>query len=201
MMNFRVYLTAALLGAATTCFAVTAYEQQAIKITSGTVTGMEEILEAIPTMDTKTSKKAAADLVEMGPEGVAQLVGMLTVEPNDQNTSARYALNLLAHETMRPGAAREKKAYSDAIAKALEETQEVELKRIFIQLLWMVGEPDVLPVLAKYSVHETLAPLTVKAMLVIGGPAAAEHFVAQLPNAQGITLAALLKAIGESQNA
>jgi hypothetical protein len=110
IMRSRVSLIAVILSVCAGCFAAapSAYEEQLMGGTTRTLSGLPGIMQILPTIDMKLTRQTAAELVKLGPDAVATLAGKLSPEPSDENTTARYALNLLSVYTMRPGAESER---------------------------------------------------------------------------------------------
>ena len=162
------------------------------------------ILEKIQTQDAAAAEKLAQDLVKLGPQGIADLCG-LVVEPGKiDDSKARFALHGLAMHTARPGAGAERMMVCEGFRKVLAGPAPAAIKGFFLRQLRLMGCPKAIPAISEFLLNEELSEYAAQALVSIGGDEAAAALRQALPKATGkfrLTLIQDLGVIRDAQSA
>jgi HEAT repeat protein len=148
---------------------------------------------------TQAGKDAlCADLVRLGPAGIADLCGRLLPPNAGDNGPVEYALNGLAVHVGRPGAEFERRMFVAAVLGSLRRPADPEAKAFLISQVQLAGRAEAAEPLAKFLSDERLVEPAARALVALRSPDAAQHLAKALDAARGPARAILIKALGET---
>ena len=160
-----------------------------------------EIILQMPASEPAAQKWLNEQLLETGPEGIRILSGMLAAPGTGDDHYTRYALSSLATHVTRPGAGTEQSDFERALLDEIRAGHSAEAKTFLMSLLGQVGSDRSVPVLEPFLTHDRLYQPAIDVLLEIQNPQAVQVIREALPAAGGDRRIALMKALGELQDA
>ena len=157
----------------------------------------EAVVAKMPAQNPTDQYAAGEELVKLGPEGIANVCGMLTPPAAGGDTKVRYALNALTWYAHRPGKEAEATMYAGVLLKALGAASDNEVKAFLIRQLHLLESKDAVPALGKLLSDSRLCEPATQALLAIETREAAAVLAKALPSAKGKNLVTIVKALGE----
>lgn len=143
------------------------------------------ILEKFPAADAAAGRAAVAELVKLGPRGVADLAA-LVVEPGAADDwRARQALHGVALYVSRPGAEAERLMVCEALRGLLAGPAPTAVKGFFLQQLRIAGCPKAVPAVSGFLLDDELCEYAAQTLVTIGGGEAAAALLAARPKSHG----------------
>lgn len=164
----------------------------------------EEVAELIlqmPASEPAAQKWLNEQLLETGPEGIRVLSAMLATPGTGDDRYARYALSSLATHVTRPGAGSEQADFERALLDEVRADHSAGAKTFLMSLLGQVGSDRSVPALEPFLTHDRLYQPAIDVLLEIQTPQAVQVIRKSLPAATGDRQIALMKALGELQDA
>jgi HEAT repeat protein len=159
--------------------------------------GAEAVVAKMPAQTSKDQYGAAADLVKLGPEGIAHVCGMLTPPSTGGDTKVRFALNALSWYAHQPGKEAEAGMYAGVLLDSLKAASDNEVKAFLIRQLHLLESEQAVPALGGLLSDPRLCEPATQALLAIETKAAAAVLAKALPSAKGKNLVTIVKALGE----
>lgn len=156
---------------------------------------LESLLDGMPAEDQAAFDAACEGLLELGPEGVAELCAAILPDTESGDTNARFLLSGLAKYVSRDGE-KERGWVSETLADALANTQNDGVKAFLMRRLQVCGGDEAVTELAFYLRHDTLHEPAAAALTAIGTETAAGALLETLPRVDGARQIAVLNALG-----
>ena len=147
--------------------------------------GAEAVVAKMPAQNSKDQYGAAADLVKLGPEGIAHVCGMLTPPATGGDTKVRFALNALSWYAHQPGKEADAKIYAGVLLDSLKAASDSEVKAFLIRQLHLLESEQAVPALGGLLSDARLCEPATQALLAIETKEAAAVLAKALPSAKG----------------
>ena len=160
-----------------------------------------EIILQMPASESAAQTWLNEQLLGIGPDGIRILSGMLAVPGTGDDSYVRYALSSLATHVTRPGAGSEQADFERALLDEIRAGHSAEAKTFLMQLLEQVGSDQSVPVLEPFLTHDRLYQPAINVLMEIQTSQAVRVVREALPVAAGDRQIALMKALGELQDA
>ena len=156
----------------------------------------KDMVGQMPAPNPEKGRQLAATVIKAGPEAVEQVCKMLTPPGVGDDSKARFAVQQLSVYAGRPNAQKDREMYANALADALHNASDKEVKAFLIRQLEFVGEDEVVADLAKYLSDDRLCDTAAQTLQTIGTEKAVAALEKALPNASGARRITLVKALG-----
>ena len=156
----------------------------------------KDMVAQMPAPNPEKGRQLAATVIDAGPEAVAQVCEMLTPPGVGDDSKARFAVQQLSVYAGRPKAEEDRKMYANALADALHDASDKEVKAFLIRQLEFVGENEVVDDLAEYLSDTRLCDTAAQTLQTIGTEKAVGALEKALPDASGARRVTLIKALG-----
>lgn len=158
---------------------------------------LAQLVEQLPTADWAKAQQILQQLLDRGPEAIAQVAAATGEQFGDpQGVKPKYALHGLVHYACRPGAARERQLVAQTLARLLASDHSAEWKAFICRQLQFCGSENEVPALAALLENEQLCEPATQALCAIGGQRAAAALRDALPGATGKRRTTLVNALG-----
>ena len=125
-----------------------------------------DVLSQIPIDKQDEYNKIFEDLSLTGEEGVLSLVKMMKAPGKGSNANIEYALSGLSHFVTTPGKEHERINVTQAYVKALNLTDEREIKAFLLRQLQIVGQDECIETIAEYINDDELCEPATAALSV-----------------------------------
>ena len=158
---------------------------------------VSSLLDRLPSNTISEGQTIAAQLFDLGPEGIQEICNRLLSSGAGNDSAARYALHGLSLHALRPGAERERKIVEKADLRALDAATETEVKIFLMEQIQIVGKKESVEPLGKYLTDHRLCEPATRALLEIGDHKAIQQFMAALPQVHGQNRITILTALGK----
>ena len=158
---------------------------------------VSSILERFPAETAAARDGLCAELLKLGPQGVAEICSRLLAPGDGDDSRARFAANGLAVYVTRPGAENERSLFVRALLAALARNPDKQVAAFLLSQVQVAGKAESVKPLARYLADETLAGPAAAALLSIGGPEAAGAFLKSLGTAPRGARLTVVKSLGE----
>ncbi|KAA6349986.1 hypothetical protein EZS27_002618 [termite gut metagenome] len=142
-----------------------------------------DALGQLPAKDAADYAKIIKEICSTGEEGVLQLADMISPPGKGINAPVEYALSGLSHYVSAEGQESARLTTSNAYLKALDRTNDREIKAFFIRQLEIMGKDEVVGKLSGYLTDPALSGPASQTLAAIGGIVVVEALLAALPNA------------------
>lgn len=185
-MRFQIAIMAALM-AGLACPALGAEGQSSAKA----------LVAAMPAEGIAAGRQVAADIVKLGPDGIRQIVDMLVTPGEGDDAKARFALNGVAMHVTRPGAEAERAMLAEVLVQAIEADKPVEVKRLLVGMLQLVGKDESIAALEKLLTHQDLGEPATRALVQIGSDKAKTALLTALPAAKNAQRVSIIQGLGD----
>jgi HEAT repeat protein len=147
--------------------------------------------------DSETGRDAAAaKIIALGPAAVAELCGGLARPGEADDSLVRFALDAVAGYVNRPGAEKERLAFSQNLLRILPEPRDAENMAFLISLLQRVGRAEAARPVSAFLKDRALSGPAARALAAIGGREAEKALLKALPNVPVDSAAAVVQALG-----
>ena len=166
-----------------------------------TQTTIADALAQMPARNAQNYQQYIRNLCSTGEEGVLTLVKMMNPPGKGSNELVEYALSGMSHYATGEGLEDVRKTLETAYQKALDQTNEREIKAFIFRQLQVVGQDESVDILARYLNQEDLCSPAASALASIGTEKAAQALQNSLLRRMGTakTQQSVLIAIGEAQ--
>ena len=177
------------------CFATSLTSAQEDVRTLGTK--VADILAQFPAQNSEERDKLASGIVQLGPQGIREISGMLVSPGSGDDTQVRFALNGVAVYVSRGGAEGEREMFALALIESLEIAQDKEVKAFLIRQLQVAGREESVKPLSLFLMDERLCEPATQALLAIGTPDAEKAVLKSLSKVFEGNRTTIIKALGE----
>jgi len=158
---------------------------------------MADLVARMPAESIAAGQALAAQMVQLGPAGMGELVRMLLPPGAGDDRQARLALNGLAFYVTRPGAEKERRMFSRVLLEALQVPGDPQVKAFLISLLQQVGKGEAVAPLSQLLSDPELGEPAARALVGIAAPGVVPALLRALPAATGRNRLALIQALGD----
>ena len=163
-------------------------------------TRVSSILARFPAEAPAKRDALCAEVLKLGPEGVAEVCARVVPPGKGDDARARFAVNGLAVYVTRPGAERERVVFSRALLESLGRTRDANVAAFFLSQVQVAGKKEAVRPLEKYLLDETLAGPAAAALLSIGGPEATGAMLKALDKAPRGARVTLIQSLGAARS-
>jgi HEAT repeat protein len=163
-------------------------------------TRVSSILARFPAEAPAKRDALCAEVLKLGPGGVAEACARVLPPGKGDDARARFAVNGLAVYVMRPGAESERVVFSRALLESLGRTRDANVAAFFLSQLQVAGKKESVRPLEKYLLDESLAGPAASALLAIGGPEATGALLKALDKAPRGARLTLVQALGTARS-
>jgi len=171
----------------------------AISVPAAVNANVAAILEQMPADTVEEGQRLAAELLQLGPEGIQEVCGLLVRPGSGNDAAARYALNGLSLYVFSPNAGPERKMVSKVYIEALDAAFDSEVKAFLIRQLQLVGGQEAVPALGRYLADEQLCGPALQALMKIPERGRVKRMTKALPQVGEENRVAILLALGKLQ--
>jgi HEAT repeat protein len=141
---------------------------------------VSSLLERFPAETAGARDDLCAELLGLGPAGLAEVLARVEPPGGANDAKARFAANGLAVYATRAGAEAERLLVVRALLAALARSADKDVAAFFISQVQVAGRTEAVRPLARYLADEALAGPSAAALRTIGGGEAAKALVKAL---------------------
>ncbi|MCU0243991.1 MAG: hypothetical protein MUE80_04460, partial [Acidobacteria bacterium] len=138
----------------------------------------------------------AAELVALGPGGLARTLALVLPPGEGNDAKARFAVNGLAVHVTRAGAESERRMFAGALLSALATSGDKTVAAFFMTQLQRCGRVETVKPLARYLADKDLAAPAAAVLQTIGGPEASRLLLKSLDAAPLPAKLSIVDALG-----
>ncbi len=160
-------------------------------------TRVADILAQFPAQNAEYTNRLMAEIISLGPDGIARFCDMIIPPGTGDDVQARYALGSLARYAGAPGHDQDRKIVETSLLAALDKATDNEVKAFFIRRLALCGSSAATEALEKYVNSPVLYAPAIATLTSIGTDEAAGIIARNLDGKTGDQQIALIKAIGQ----
>lgn len=157
---------------------------------------VQALMEKLPAANFELEKSVAAELVELGQDGLLGLCQELVPAGTGDDTQVRFALNAVTMYVNQPDREAVRKIYVSALAQALRAATNKEVQAFLIRQLQLVGKDEAIEPLSRFLTDQRLCEPAVQALVRIGGDQAGAALAQALPQRMGNMTIALVRGLG-----
>jgi HEAT repeat protein len=161
---------------------------------------VSSILARFPAETPAKRDAFCAEVLKLGPGGVAEVCARVLPPGKGDDARARFAVNGLAVYATRPGAEGERIVVSRALLESLGRTRDANVAAFLLSQLQVAGKRESVRPLEKYLLDETLAGPTASTLLAIGGPEATGALLKALDKAPRGARLTLVQSLGAARS-
>jgi len=154
------------------------------------------ILELFPAETSAARDALCAEVVKLGPAGLAETCARLLPPGAGNDAQVRFALNGVAVHVTRTGAEAERRVFVKALLGALPKSSDKQVASFLIAQVQIAGRAESVKPLGAYLGDEALAGPAVAALQAIGGPEAAKVLLKGLGAAPPSAKLSIVDALG-----
>lgn len=155
-----------------------------------------EIVAKMPAKDPATGQPMLEKILALGEPGVRDLCSLVTPPKDTSDAGARYAVHGLVLHTKRPGAEVHRTLVEKALIGALGSALDPDLKVFFIEQLQLCGSDDCAGAIGSLLDDDKLCGPASRALTRLGTAKCVALLRAELPEAKGKRLVAIVQALG-----
>ncbi len=159
-------------------------------------TRVADILTEMPANNLTILDKQMNELVSLGEKGVLAFTEMLVPWGEGNDVKVRYTLGSLSKFVAKGDREQDRLLVSKAFLKAIERTDNKEIKTFLINQFEIFGKDETVPVLEKYLTDETLCDPAARALSAVGGAVAGKTLFDKLSSAGDQCKVPVVKALG-----
>lgn len=157
---------------------------------------ISSLLERFPA-DTAAARDAAcAEIVKLGPAGLAQVCARVLPPGAGDDSKARFAVNGLAVHVTRAGAEPERLLFVRSLLAAVAASPDKDVASFFITQIQLAGRAEAVKPLAPYLTNKDLAAPAAAALQTVGGPEAVRVLAKALDAAPSGARLSIVDALG-----
>ena len=175
---------------------VAAFGQSASSSAADLKARVLSVVERFPADNAGARDALCAELVKLGPAGLADTFARVLAPGAGNDAKARFAVNGLAVYVTRAGAEPERQLFVKALLAALGTSIDKQVASFFISQVQVAGKAEAVKPLSLYLRDETLAGPAVAALQAIGSPEAARLLIKGLDTAPAPAKLAVVDALG-----
>jgi len=154
------------------------------------------VMERFPADNGAARDALCADLVKLGPAGLAEAFARVLPPGAGNDAKARFAVNGLAVYVTRTGAEPERLMFVKAGLAALASSIDTQVASFLISQVQVAGKTEAVKPLSAYLRDQALAGPAVAALQTIGGPEAAKALLKGLDAAPAAARLAIVDGLG-----
>ncbi|HOW86067.1 MAG TPA: DUF1080 domain-containing protein [Candidatus Aminicenantes bacterium] len=154
------------------------------------------IVERFPAENGAARDALCADLIGLGPAGLAETCARVLPPGGGNDAKARFAVNGLAVYVTRPGAEPERLLFVRSLLAAAAGCSDRDAAAFFISQVQLAGRAEAVRPLGRYLADEALAGPAAAALRTIGGPDATRTLLAAIDKAPRSSRPAVIEALG-----
>jgi HEAT repeat protein len=158
------------------------------------------LLEGFPAETAQKRDGLCAEILRLGPGGIAEVCARVLPPEKGDDSRARFAVNGLAVYVTRPGAESERAVFAQALLGALAREKDPTVAAFFLSQVQLAGRKESVRPLERYLRDETLAGPAAAALLAIGGPEATGALLKALDAAPPAARLTLVQSLGEARS-
>jgi len=158
---------------------------------------LDTILAKFPAEDSEQRDKAAAEFLLLGSEGIRAACRMLLSSQGGDDSVVRFALSGASIYVNRPGGEKERLIFAGSLLKALEESNNVEVRTFLLRLLQRVGKGESIGTISRYLKDKDLCEPAAQVLLSIGTAKAEKALIKVLDSVDRSSRVTIIKALGE----
>ncbi len=129
------------------------------------------LLDRFPAPSPAARDALCAELVSLGPSGLAAAFDRVLPPAKGDDSRARFAVNGVVVHATRPGAGKDRAVVASALLSALSRAKDKDVAAFFISQLQLAGGAESVRPLERYLADEKLVDPAARALLAIGAPA------------------------------
>ena len=160
-------------------------------------TKIADTLAKFPAQSSEERDRLAGELVQLGPEGIWEVCGMLAPPEAGDDTNVRFAMNALTMTVHRSGAEEERRMVANTVIRALNTDIDDEVKAFLIRQLQLVGKDESVKSLSGFLKDDRLCEPATQALSAIGTDNAKKALINAFDSARGENRITLIRALGE----
>jgi HEAT repeat protein len=157
---------------------------------------VSSIVDRFPGDTAAATTALAAELVALGPAGLARVCALVLPPGAGNDAKARFAVNGLAVHVTRAGAEPERLMLSKALLAAVAGSGDKNVIAFFLAQLQLCGRVEAIKPLARFLPDKDLAAPAAAALQTIGGPEAGRVFLKALDAAPPAAKLSIVDALG-----
>jgi HEAT repeat protein len=157
------------------------------------------LLSRFPASSFAQRDALCAEVLELGPAGVAAVLARALPPGKEDDSKARFAVGALVACAGRPGAERERALVARALVDAADAARDADLASFFLSQVELVGKDESVRPLARFLADERLAGPASRALVTIGGPRASKALLDALGKAPLGARPAIVQALGKAR--
>lgn len=142
-------------------------------------------------------ERTAQELLQSNQEDIVNHGKLLLPPGEGDDTKERFILTILAKDASSPRHEDKRAMVEQAFLEMLETASHDEIKDFLLTQFHLFGSEASIDTLGKYLIHDKLYINASIALLSIGSPAAAPHFLAAIPSVKPDAQATFLRALGD----
>jgi HEAT repeat protein len=186
--------------AVTACVLCAASQTPAGAPASDLKTRVSAVVERFPAEASAAMDALCAELIKLGPAGVAETCARVLPPGAGNDARTRFALNGLAVYVTRTGAEAERLIFVRALLGALAGNPDKQVAAFLISQVQLAGKAEALKPLARYLGDEALAGPAAAALQAIGGPEATRSLLKGLDKAPQGARISIVDALGQMRS-
>jgi HEAT repeat protein len=159
-----------------------------------------EILLKFPAQNISEQNGLASEIMDLGRDGILSICDLLVPSGTGDDSRVRYALGCLTTFVTREGMEKERRLYARTVIKALDSSQNREVKAFLIRQLQRCGEKESVRCLRRYLKDRHLCEPAAQALLAIGSLKAERVLFRSLHSVAPENKVTVIKALGEMRS-
>jgi len=177
--------------------AATACAMMLSSAVADTGTELSALLEQLPAPTIQEGQRIASELLDLGPEAIADLCWRILPPGAGDDTQARYAVHGLSLYVSRPGTGPKRRMVARVFLDALDSATDVEVKAFLMRQLQGMGKQEIIAPLSRYLNDERLCEPATQALLNLPARSVTKALTEALAKASGPSRVTLLVALGQ----
>jgi HEAT repeat protein len=158
---------------------------------------VDTILARYPASSISDRDLLSREILDLGPKALDNVISRLQEPFIGPAVAAEYALSGLAHTVTRPGAEKERRAFIQALHRALRKPGPVEARSFLISQILLAGGVESVKVLASFLADDRLRDPAVRALVSIGDSRAETALLRAVEKVPGVARIDLLNGLAE----
>ena len=155
------------------------------------------LVEQMPPTNVEATQKIFQQVLDSGPEGIAEICGMLRPPEEGNDVGARYALSGLAFYLAGAGQESQRTAFGAVLLETVAETENREIRAFLLRQLQKCAGPECVVPLGPYLADPDLAEPACQVLSGISAPGVSKALLCALRGAKGEHAATLIQALAD----
>ncbi len=160
-------------------------------------TRVADVLAQFPADNSIHRDRLGKEIVDLGPEGIADITRRLLPAGTGNDTSIRFAVNAMAAAASQFGEETRRAAAEKGLISALASASDVEVKTFLLTQLRLVGREEAVAAVKPLLLHADLFEPATQLMLSIGNTTAKQALLSALGQSKDANQITLVKALGQ----